>query len=89
MASGTASAPVVWRRGRAVVSGRLIASDVTGHTCRPRLAGAPTDRHDSGRWRRGSGIVVVPGSPGRGDARNTVNVTTEEARGAVVGAVRR
>jgi len=40
VASGAASAPVVWRRGGAAVSGRLNASGVTGHTCRPRLAGA-------------------------------------------------
>ena len=78
MASGAASAPVVWRRGCAAVSGRLIASGVTGPTCRPRLAGAPLDQHGSGRWRRESGIVVVPGSfAGRGNARITMNVATE------------
>ena len=39
MASGAASAPVVWRRGCAAVSGRLIASGVTGIPSRTVLPG--------------------------------------------------
>ena len=58
MASGAASAPVVWRRGCAAVSGRLIASGVTGIPSRIRLAGAQSYRHGPGQRRRGSGIGV-------------------------------
>jgi len=77
MASGAASAPVVWRRGCAAVSGRLIASGVTGSTCRPRLAGAHsltgTVRGNGGEGLESGLCRAVRSS---GNARNAVIAAT-------------
>ena len=73
------------------MSGRLIASGVTGIPSRIRLAGAQSYRHGPGQRRRGSGSASGRVScAGRGNARNAVSVATENAaRCAVGGAVRR